>query len=133
MITAVMIYAGKPTEDRCALWCASCQWSGVTFEAKSRSGASYALCRELVTASAPDMPMAVISENGRPMLHIGSIHKTAKRTIRENSQTLIHEARYESFPDGNSAVSGEAQNAVKTGEGYIGPGWEPKRASGATC
>ncbi len=97
--------------ERGSLWKATCEWNGRTFEASSRSGASYALCRELVSAGCPDMPMEVRGENGKVQLIIRSIHKAAGLTIEESTNKPIHAARYRPLPqEMASAYCGEAQN-----------------------
>ncbi len=63
--------------------------------------------------------MTVIGENGRPMLHIRSLHKVAGRTVRESAKQPILEAKYESREDGITEHAGKAEDEVISAEGYI--------------
>lgn len=112
LLTAMMaLVPNSRGVERGSLGKATCEWNGRSFEAVSRSGASYALCRELVSAGCPDMPMEVLGENGKAQLSVRSIHRAAGVTIEESANKPIHAGRYRPLPQEMAAACcGEAQN-----------------------
>ena len=77
-IKAVLrIVPNSRTPKRASRWSATCEWDGRTFEATSRSGATYSLCRALVAAGCPDLPMQVFGPDGRLQLTFPSIGAAA--------------------------------------------------------
>lgn len=93
------------TPNKDSKWRASCQWDGRTFEAVSRNGAAYALCRKLLEARCPDQAMEVWASRyigggevevmpKSPSLRFAFIHAAAARTIEENAQTPIRTRTY---------------------------------------
>jgi len=126
------------TPKRGSRWSAICEWNGRTFEATSRSGASFALCRELVAAGCPDQPMEVWASRytgpvdpstgiveivpTHPTLRIASIHKAAGRTIKESDKVPVREATYEPHP--GASVTGDGQKQA------ISPSEVPEEGSG---
>jgi len=76
-----------------SIWIASCRWNGRAFEARSRNGASFALCRQLVAARCPDQALRVYGPEGRLLqLTFPSIHRAAGQTVIEGSKTPISHA-----------------------------------------
>jgi hypothetical protein len=64
---------------------AECEWNGRRFEARSRHGATYDICRQLVAAGAPDMPMHVYRLSvGEHQYTFRSIHGVARFTVQES-------------------------------------------------
>lgn len=62
--------------------------AGQNFDARSRNGAIFALCRVLVAAGIPDAPWQAIN-TARPdtvSLRGASIHESAKLTVREGDR-----------------------------------------------
>jgi hypothetical protein len=112
MIIATMTPAPNSTSaERGTAWIATCHWDGRLFQAQSRTGASFTLCRDLLAAGCPDQPMDVRWE-GKVALHIRSIHKAATRTIIENSSQPITEGRFQPYPTDkiDPALEGDDQN-----------------------
>ena len=112
------------TSKRGGRWSATCEWNGRTFEATSWTGASFALCRELVAAGCPDQPMEVWASRytgpvdpntgigvelvpAHPSLRIASVHKAAGHTIREDAQHPIHQEAYRPHPGAGLRATGQ--------------------------
>ena len=120
--TAVMtLVPGTRAAERGSLWSASCDWNGRTFEARSRSGAAYALCRLLVAAGIPDQPLQVFNAKGQIELTITSIHIAAGRRIVEGSRTPIANVPY--APNFHESADGDDQDGALAfgGRGGTGP------------
>lgn len=87
--TTLRMIPNSRTPERGSVWLSSCEWNGRRFQAPSRGGAVHDLCRVLVAAGVPDMPMHVVGEDGKLRLTYHSIHQAAGRTIKEGARTPI--------------------------------------------
>jgi hypothetical protein len=80
---------------------AYCEWNGRRFEVRSRHGAAYDLCRQLVAAGIPDQPMQVYrASNGAHQYTFRSVHRAALWTIEESDSVPIRVIRYRPRPAG---------------------------------
>jgi hypothetical protein len=102
-------------------WVAFCEWDGRRFEARSRNGAVYALCRELVAAGCPDQSMRVVNAEGRVQLTIRSIRAGAGRTIKEGPATKITNVPFAEYP------AARASGFHSRGESTSAPGGQRPR------
>lgn len=95
-LTAIItLVPDSRTPERGSLWRASCEWAGRTITAESRSAASHALCRELVAAGCPDLPLVISGSEGKERMRVQSIHRAARYTIRETDSQRIRMALYQ--------------------------------------
>jgi hypothetical protein len=101
----------------------SCDWRGQHFEAVSRSGASHALCRQLVEAGVPDGPMSVFGTDGKLHYTIRSIHEAAGHTYAESSTHSLQRVRYNPRPA--FAATRESQISASEPSGVLREGSEP--------
>lgn len=103
------IVTGIGTGSRGCLWRATCtiaiNGEGQDFDATSRSGAPYALARELVTAGLPDQPVRVTSDamSGTEIRRLpghasyASLHRMAEFTMAEGGKTRLLRVRWSAF------------------------------------
>lgn len=78
-------------------WKASCRVEGVEYEAASRSGAVYALCRVLKAARIADAGAEVTHADGRVQFRLRSIYDAASRTVKESAKTPVCLERFEEW------------------------------------
>lgn len=70
---------------------------GVTYTARSRSGAPFALARSLVEAGVPNQPMTVIAHGLRGESRYRSIHEMAGWTIAESAAKPVHRVPWQPY------------------------------------
>jgi hypothetical protein len=75
-------------------WIAECVVDGVTYAARSRSGAPYALARVLADAGIPDAPMVVVSQGLKGETRYRSFHEMAGWTIEESATVPVRRGRW---------------------------------------
>ncbi len=79
-------------------WIAETVIDGAQVQARSHSGASYALARKLVAAGVPDQPVRVSQDGIAGHITWPSLHKHALRTIAESATHPITGGRYTPHP-----------------------------------
>ena len=112
----------KPHGSRGRAWVAKCQVddlaidsavncqtkeTGKPYQARSKSGAPYALARILVAAGVPDQPMSVVSEGLKGETRYRSIAEMAGRTIVESAREPVYLGRYAAMPESSLREAAE--------------------------
>jgi hypothetical protein len=119
-LTATLrMIANSHTAERGSKWAVSCEWNGRTFGIQDRNSPVYALCRELLMAGCPDLPLEIRNPKGQLVLTIRSIHAGAKVVVRESSRTSIRLAPYEPHP--GDSVSASEQGGQPSCASAINP------------
>ncbi len=77
---------------------ATATWNGQPFQARSASGATMALARQLLAAGCPDQPWLCLNADGQPILRGKSLHRLATLTLKETDRGLSF-GRYQERPD----------------------------------
>jgi hypothetical protein len=109
---------------RGSAWRAIATINGVTYEAKSRSSAVGALCRELVAGGVTDGPMTVAFDGVAGQMAVRSIHRFAGTTTSE-SDVPIHRAKWHPYQ------GPQATQPLVPGARGIGGSWSPVHAEGS--
>ena len=89
---------GTRGKEKGLRWKASCHVEGVEYEATSRSGAVYALCRVLVAWGLPDSGAEVCHPDGRVQLRLPSIHRATRLALREDPHRPLGKERFHERP-----------------------------------
>jgi hypothetical protein len=108
----IVLHRDRPRAPRKgAWWRAVAIIDGLTYQARSRSGAAYELARQLVAAGVPDQPAVVHQPNVAGFLRFISLHRMATRSLEENATTPVRDRRWSPPPDADAGV----RNAQKWG------------------
>jgi hypothetical protein len=115
LVASLRMIPNSHTAERGSKWAVSCEWNGRTIAVQDRNSPVYALCRELLIAGCPDLPLEIRNPKGQLVLTIRSFHAGAKVVVRESSRTCIRLAPYEPHP-GDSVSASEQGGAISEDE-----------------
>jgi hypothetical protein len=94
----------RPRGSRGVAWVAECEVDGKPYQARSRSGAPYALARLLVAGGVPDQPMTVDSEGLAGETRYRSIVAMAGRTVEESANVPVRATKYRPMTYGATEI-----------------------------
>jgi hypothetical protein len=77
IIIAQLVRLPRPSGSEGACYLARCRWHGRQIQAVAQSGAAHELCRELVKAGCPDIPVDFRDDENRTVLWVRSVHQSA--------------------------------------------------------
>jgi hypothetical protein len=97
----------KPHGSRGRAWVAECQVDGKPYQARSKSGAPYALARALVADGVPDQPMSVVSQGLAGETRYRSLAEMAGRTVVESPREPAYLGRYAAMPESSLREAAE--------------------------